>query len=521
MKSTSTKSPTNVLFATKSLLIACALSGALALAPVASADLRWDADPETPDAQYGDGTWSTTNATWWDTAKLENVAWTNSNSTSANVVFGGEVNTAPATVTVTLGEAITANQISMGSAFASDLVITNGGDASRTLTNSYFTTNQATKTMTIDAVITGSQNVYKVQQGAVIFTQNNTYTGNTYIRTNTTTAKALQIGNNTTTGSLGTGVVIFEATLPGAGVSELAFKRADDITVSNRFIYNGNVTLVNGGTTGRKAIVSNQSATGNVILTGRHELVANDTGVYPIVEYSAVSKNLTLTGVISVDEKGTSGGGIYKSGAGTLELTAANTYVGTTVIGSGTFLASNTTGSATGSSTVTINSGATLGGSGNLAGATTVAGVLRPGSGDTTAILSFGDTLTLGDGASLDLRIKDTANYDAIAVTGALSLSNTTLNLSLDGLVAGSGAVFTIATYASLSGTFLDLANGATVTLGGADYIINYGANRITLQMASAVPEPATVAMLAALAALAAAGVVRRRRCCGGCVVER
>ena len=64
-----------------------------------------------------------------------------------------------------------------------------------------------------------------------------------------------------------------------------------------------------------------------------------------------------------------SGGGVTalnKSGPGTLVLTNANTYTGGTTVLTGTLLANNLAGSASGTASVTMNGG-TLGGTGRIA----------------------------------------------------------------------------------------------------------------------------------------------------------
>jgi hypothetical protein len=64
-----------------------------------------------------------------------------------------------------------------------------------------------------------------------------------------------------------------------------------------------------------------------------------------------------------------------------------------------------------------------------------------------------------------------------------------------------------------VSGTFIGLADGAALTVGGADYTINYTGTTVYLAVAvSAVPEPATCAVLAGLAILACAALRRRNR---------
>ncbi len=96
-------------------------------------------------------------------------------------------------------------------------------------------------TALIPANISGGGPVISNGTGLVALTGNNTYTGPTTINA----AGILQIGNGGTTGTLGTGNVTLHGTL--------AFKRSDQITVSNAIVGPGTV---------------NQEGTGNTILNG-------------------------------------------------------------------------------------------------------------------------------------------------------------------------------------------------------------------------------------------------------------
>ncbi|MEZ0386518.1 MAG: PEP-CTERM sorting domain-containing protein, partial [Verrucomicrobium sp.] len=94
-----------------------------------------------------------------------------------------------------------------------------------------------------------------------------------------------------------------------------------------------------------------------------------------------------------------------------------NTYTGNTVINSGTFLANNTAGSATGIGSVSTvtNSGATLGGTGSISGGT--AGSITINSGTQ---LRIGSTHGVAGGAGAqDFQLGQGGNV-AITLTGSL-----------------------------------------------------------------------------------------------------
>jgi autotransporter-associated beta strand protein len=245
-------------------------------------------------------------------------------------------------------------------------------------------------------------------------------------------------------------------------------------------------------------------------------------------EISVTQSGTTLT--LSENLGGYSDGGLKKSGAGTLALTAANnTYVGPTVVSAGTLIVN---GNLTGNGAVTVASGATFGGGGTINGNTTISGIHSPGDGG-TGIQDFGGDLTYSGTSSifaweLGINPDDTGTlvnggsaYDKVHVTGNLLGTNGgdatfrillgnydfstafwTVSRSWDNIFTASNSfdlnsVFGGFSYANDSGS-LDPSGYGLFSFSGS-----------TLQW-SAVPEPGSAAMAGCF--LLSAVLIRRRR---------
>lgn len=122
--------------------------------------------------------------------------------------------------------------------------------------------------------------------------------------------------------------------------------------------------------------------------------------------------------------------GIAKLGSGTMELTnGGSTYNGPTLVNAGTLRLGNSSGSATGSGTVTVNAGGTLAGTGTASGAVTVntGGTISPGTGvgtlGTGAATLAGTYMCEIDGTAAD-RINVTGNLNVDGATIAFSTLN-------------------------------------------------------------------------------------------------
>jgi autotransporter-associated beta strand protein len=195
---------------------------------------------------------------------------------------------------------------------------------------------------------------------------------------------------------------------------------------------------------------------------------------------------------------------LIKKGSGTLILGGSNTYTGTTTLSAGML---RVDGALAAASAVSVAAGATLDGIGTIAGSVSVAsaGILAPGDG-APGTLTTGN-LTLASGADFDSIINGTSvgSFGQVDVTGNVSLSGATLNLT-GNRTNHAGDVLPLISNAgshAITGTFASLAQGATVTVNGVNYLVSYtggSGNSMTLTnagltvatAAAASPSPVT-----------------------------
>jgi autotransporter-associated beta strand protein len=205
---------------------------------------------------------------------------------------------------------------------------------------------------------------------------------------------------------------------------------------------------ISNASTSAQTISNNLSLSASAAITagaGNVTLAGNLTNGGNAVAVGGAA-NTTINGVIS------GSGSLTKSGAGSLNLTAANTYTGATTISAGTVVASSDAALGATNGSTTVADGAALSLSGGITSAENIT-ITGSGVGGAGAIRSLGDgentlggTITLGGNARI--------NADS-PIGGLVSL----LNWGSGSMLVDDG--FTDANYTQLA-TTLVLSNAAS-----------------------------------------------------------
>jgi outer membrane autotransporter protein len=359
----------------------------------------------------GDGTWSKTSPNWTDSTGSANGSM---QPQPGFAIFGG----APGTVTV--DNSAGAVQAS-GMQFASDGYVLKGGtltlvDPAQNPVEVRVGDGSAASmgwTTTINNVIAGIDGLAKTGAGTLVLTGTNTYTGGTFIRagalsvdsdaelggvsggvtldggllrvTGTAfnhTARALGLGGNGGGFDIADAANTFTVDQDLSGPGGLIQQGAGTLVLSGTNSYMGG-TLIGGGVLSADSDARLGGAAGGLTLDGGTLLVTGTA-------FNHAARTITLgnngggldiadaANTFTLDQALSGNGGLNKLGAGTLLITADNTYRGTTTISGGTLQLGNggTTGSISGdvinNGTLVLNRsdnatfGSAMTGSGNL-----------------------------------------------------------------------------------------------------------------------------------------------------------
>ena len=393
-------------------------------------------------------------------------------------------------------------------------VASTGGAANATISgnlalggNRTFTTTNAADGLTVSAVISGVNTLTKAGAGTLTLSGANAYTGTTTINAGTLTAvggsaiadtsqvtlgntagATLNLANSEIIGNLSGGgttggnvtlgantLTVNEAaatTYSGviSGTGGLVKQGAATLTLSGANTYTG-ATTINAGTVAlgaanriadTSAVTVASGATFN--LANFAETVGSLAGAGNVTLGSATltaganNTSTTFSGVAS----GT--GGLTKAGTGTLTLSGANTYSGTTTINAGTLVAANNTALGTVAGGTTVANGATLALQGGITVGAEALNISGTGVSGDGALRNLGGNNTLGGTVTLagDAEIQSDAGI--LTLNAANSVTGATRGLTID----GAGNTTINGTITTTSGTLTK--NGAgTLTLSGAN----------------------------------------------------
>jgi uncharacterized protein with beta-barrel porin domain len=266
---------------------------------------------------------------------------------------------------------------------------------------------------------------------------------------------ALTPGSGPFTLTLGPGSIINGNVLgTGGDLFQLGGIGSDTFNVSNI----GAAQQYRGFTTFNKVGASTWTLTGSgaqnwTISQGTLIGDTNSLAGNAITNNAALVYNQNFDGVHSGVISGS--GSLTKSGSGTIDLTAINSYTGTTTVNGGTL---QVDGSIASSSLTTVNASAALTGTGTVGNTLIASGAMfAPGSGTPGSFMTVSGNLAFQSGAQYLIELNP-ATSSFTSVTGTATLGNATV----DAMFANGSYVakrYTIVTAGNVSGTFSGVVN--------------------------------------------------------------
>jgi hypothetical protein len=366
--------------------------------------------------------------------------------------------------------------------------------------------------------------ILNIQTGTLNFSQGGTLSNGT---TTTSGSGTAALANGTFTvpagatftalGSGGANLNWTGGTLTGSGTlsGTLIASGGDQKYISGTALKNGGTLQWIGGKingSGLNATLTNLS-TGLIDLQADGAAFSIDVALGTLANQGILRKSAGSIASTTVAWNVTNGGTITAL-TGTLNLTGTNTNTGVVTMAAGAVIGGNITSNANGrvqgpaggsavyNGALTFNSGSAL-----------APGTTTPGS--EVGGITINNNLVMTAGASFEIHIKGATPvvaYDQVSVNGTIALGGATLMASLGTYTPSPSDRFFIALNDgtdAISGTFNNLPNGGTISIGTYTGTISYfgdsatnattGGNDIVLYGFAAVPESAWLFGMASL----------------------
>jgi fibronectin-binding autotransporter adhesin len=326
--------------------------------------------------------------------------------------------------------------------------------------------------------IGGTGSLTKDGTNTLVLSGTNTYSGGT-----TVNSGVLQIGNSTTTGTMGTGAVVNNASI--------VFNRSNvTSTFSNSISGTGTLTKTNGQIV---VLTGNNTYSGDTIISAGTLVIgsggANGTlGSGNVLMSPGASLSVNRTGSLTISGAISGDGSFSKSGSSVLALSSNNSYTGTTTINSGTLeIGSGGTTGTLGSGNVTNNAALAFNRSDSITVANTISGsgtVAQNGSGTTiltSSSNSYSGATTVSAG-TLQVNVNDALGTNAAGTTvsagGSLKLNgvnySTAEALTINGTGAGGSGALTNSGTSTYAGA-ITAATNARISAGGGTLTLTGG----------------------------------------------